>query len=155
MRKPGLWTLLLAFLVASVQAGASDRWLDKRHADKLYAHVDVVDCPLTTEELTGQVHEMLIRSRIKPLTKWDSGDIVLYLRVDCVATSDGGWLFRVTTKLAELRESRGDVIIAYREQDDFSLYGKGTEATLRRNIMQTAEDAFSKYLKANFDLEPE
>lgn len=136
-------------------AEASDRWLKKRNAEELYVYANVVDCPITTEELTADIQQLLIRSRIKPLTTWKPGDISIYVAMDCVALSDGGWMFQVITFLAQLDQERGDdIIISYREQDYFGSFGKGTEATIRKVAMKGAEDAFRKYLNANFDLVP-
>ena len=150
-----LLSALIAVLAVSA-ADADDRWLKKRNGEELYAYVHSNGCPVTTNELTGEIHELFIRSRIRPLTTWRPGEVALYVAVDCVETRDGSWMFQITTLLAELDQDRSDnIVIAYREQDDFGSFGRGTEATIRDAARKSAEAAFTKYLKANFDLVPD
>lgn len=155
MYRIALWISSLAFLAVAAQADASDRWLKKRNAEELYVYVNVVDCPITNEDITGDIQKLLIRSRIKPMTTWNPGEVSLYVAVDCVAVSDGGWMFQALILLAQLEKERGDdVVISFREQDYFGSFGKGTEATIRKVALEGAEKAFMKYLNANFDLDP-
>ena len=62
--------ILLALAVTMVMqnAGASDRWIEKRDPEELYAYVDVYECPIDVDELRAAAHEVMIRSRIRPPT---------------------------------------------------------------------------------------
>ena len=141
--------------MASGASSASDRWIEKRNPEELYAYIDAYQCPIQVEEIEGQVREMMMRSRIRPLTEWVSGDIALYIALDCAEEDESHWVFELTVMLAKLqKERRGDVVISFRHEDQFGAFGKGGRELIQQNLDKAVEAAFMRYLNANFDLKP-
>ena len=101
------------------QVIAADKWLQKRDPEELYAYVDTNLCPLSTSDVTEMVHSQLIRSRIKPLTKWDSGEIALYIALDCAARNEASWVFDLTVMLAKLKKEASNIVVSFRHEDQF------------------------------------
>ena len=150
-----VWMIAVITMLAGGQVVAADKWLKKKDPEELYAYIDAQDCPITSAEITDIVHAQLIRSRIKPLTKWDSGQVVLYVALDCALDDGETWLFELTTMLAKLKsEGRNNVAVSFRHEDQFDSFGKGSVSTITKTLERAVEDAFMKYLNANFDLEP-
>ena len=138
-----------------MNALATDRWIEKRDPEELYAYIDVFACPISVADLTAEVHATMIRSRIKPLTEWNPGEIALYIALDCAAEDESHWVFELNVMLAKLRKERGDdVIISFRHEDQFGAFGKGGRELIQQNVDKAVEGAFMKYLEANFDLAP-
>ena len=150
-----LWTFAVLAMLAASQVIAADKWLKNKDPEELYAYIDTHDCPITQVEITDIVHTQLVRSRIKPLTKWDSGQIVLYVALDCVPDDEASWIFDLTAMLAKLKyEGRDEVAVSFRHEDQFDSFGKGGKSTITESLERSVEAAFMKYLNANFDLEP-
>jgi len=149
--------MLVAFtLLIAGQAVAEDKWLKKRDAEELYAYVDIHNCPLSTDEVTERIHSTLVRSRIKPLSEWRSGDVVLYAVLDCTSDTESTWVFNQTVMLVKIKREGGDnAVVSFRHDDQFHTFGKGGESFIRENLDKAIEAAFMQYLKANFDLEPD
>ena len=157
MRRGPRLTCLVALtaLVAASGAEASQHWLEKKKPEELFAYIDTNDCPVTLEELTGIVQGLLIRSRIKPLTKWVSGDIALYVTVDCVGSGEESWVFDLNVMLARFEQSKSsDAVISFRHEDQFGSYGTGGKELISSRVTEATDKAIIKYLGANFDLEP-
>ena len=148
--------LAAAALLAVGHAGAADKWLNKRDAEELFAYIDINNCPLSTEEVTENVHTMLVRSRIKPLSKWSSGDVVLYVVLDCTDDKADTWLFNQTVMLAKIKDEGGDgKTVSFRHDDQSQTFGKGGESFIRGNLEKAIDASFMQYLNANFDLAPD
>jgi len=148
--------LVATTVLLAGQAVAEDKWLKKRDPEELFAYVDIHECPLSTDEVTERVHSTLVRSRIKPLTEWRSGDVVLYVVLDCTSDTTDTWVFNQTVMLAKIKnEGRDGVIVSFRHDDQFHTFGKGGEPFIRENLNKAIDAAFMNYLNANFDLEPD
>ena len=143
-----------AALLCGYQAQAADRWIKKRHPEELYAYVDTYQCPLTAGELTESIHATMIRSRIRPLTKWESGDIALYVVLLCTPDDEDHWVFQLSVMLARLADERGDIVVSYRHDDQFGSFGRAGSERLLQAVDKAVDAAFTKYLNANFDLVP-
>jgi hypothetical protein len=154
MMRKALGILAAAAMLTGGQVLADD-WLEKRDAEELYTYIDIQDCPISESEVTEKVQTMLFRSRIKPLTEWNSGDIVLYVVLDCTRETDATWLFNQTVMLAKIkREGRDNAVVSFRHDDQYHSFGKGGEALIVDTLDKAIDAAFVKYLNANFDLAP-
>ena len=151
-----LWTFAAITVMTAGQALAADKWLKKRDPEELYAYIDIHECPITTEEVTESVHSMLVRSRIKPLSEWGSGDVVLYVVLDCTSETEASWIFNQSVILAKIsREGADDTVVSFRHDDLYHTFGKGGESLIDKTLNQALDAAFMKYLHANFDLAPD
>ena len=140
-------------MLVSIDSEAADRWLKKRDAEELYSYVDIGGCPITSSDVRTFIDELLLRSRIKSLSEWNSGDIVLYVTVDCSPDHETTFVFSTMVMLAKIeQEGRNDVVISFRHDDQILSYGKGRKEFILENVTTAIDKTFMKYLKANFDL---
>lgn len=147
--------LVAISMLMAGQAIAADKWLKKKNPEELFTYIDVHGCPLDTAEVTDLVHAKLVRSRIKPLSEWSSGDVVLYVVLDCSSDTTATWVFSQIVMLAKIkREGRDDSVVSFRHDDQLPSFGKGGESFITDNLNKAVEAAFLKYLNANFDLGP-
>ncbi|MDJ0941694.1 MAG: hypothetical protein QNJ00_18160 [Woeseiaceae bacterium] len=141
-------------LFSAGATAADDSWLKKRRPGSLFVLISSEGCPVTTEEITGLVHGMLARARIKPLKRWESDEITMIVDLMCLASGDDKFVFKLDVALARLeRESRDEVVVSRRPVDDFGAFGRGTPERVRETLESSVDAALMKYLQANFDLD--
>jgi len=75
---------VLAALLPSTNSSANE-FLKKVEPNELHVTVGVSpDCSVTDNEALGIVEGVLVRSRIKPLDKWDTDELLLVVSIDCL-----------------------------------------------------------------------
>ena len=156
------WIAVCLILVcASVQAEPKP-WMKKPNPNELWTLVVSDDeCPASEQRVEQTVQDVLIRSRIKPLSKPNLEELdflSLFVGLKCIPLMSGdsshGYIF--VSNVWFVTECNGHSVVhsadwggirAMRTEDDAGF--------VLRNIREDVENAISDYLQANFDLAPE
>ncbi len=145
------FTPLLFLLLAGTVCAEDDTWLRNINPNDMYVFAYTDGCPFTGEDLKQEARGVLIRSRMRPVETWNSGETLLYVDVTCLRNNDMH-IFNIDILLAKFEHNiDGDVVISH----TFANYGKlgqgGRRFTLDA-VEEGVEEALTDYLVANFDL---
>jgi hypothetical protein len=146
-----VWTLCIALPVVSFAADNS--WLKKNSPNELFANVTVSKaCPMSRASMENVVEGVFVRSRIKKLDSWRSGEIVLYVEVYCLH-SYAVYIFDINEYLAKLsRNGDENIVLQHALKHSYGSFGRGREEFIVNSIQESVREALVDYVKANFDL---
>ena len=143
---------LIALLLPAFASADVNPWLKDDKPEEMYATaIGAEGCPHSESEIEEILHGLLIRSRIKPSAEWNSGEVLLTVRLRGIEDS-GLYTYSLEVELARWHVVFGAIISTTIMGDDYGSYGRDTKSGITRIVKESAENALTDYMKANFDL---
>ncbi|MDJ0908364.1 MAG: hypothetical protein QNI99_04195 [Woeseiaceae bacterium] len=145
------YLLILFVLFTGTAYADGDSWIRKANPDELYTFTFADDCPFSDEALTRETQGVLIRSRIRPVERWNPRETLLYVDVTCFRSSSL-YLFDIDIFLAKFEHNAdGDVVVSH-SVANYGTLGQGNSQFILDAVEEGVEQAMTDYLVANFDL---
>ena len=142
--------IILLFLAGNAFANG-DTWIKRDNPDELYVTTYAYDCPFNDETLSRETRGVVIRSRIRPVDRWNEGEILLYVQIQCLR-DNSLYLFDIDIHLAKFALNADDDIVVSHTFSTYGSLGQGGRDYILDSVKDGVEAALTDYLVANFDL---
>lgn len=152
MKRLGFLILLIPMLANS----DPQHWMKKQNPNELGVYAFVSDkCPIDSDELNEDFENVLVRSRLKPIS-WFISDPSIHLRVQCFPFREDPNFFDMILTIdfvftASLTDGT-ETYMRFGTEPHLGGMTRGRKDYLQSSVRDYMEDAITDYLKANFDL---